>query len=432
MTGRYSAENVGCTFTEEYYHVLHQRPEDTHQFYMDSSVADWEGKDGAVHSVTTIKRINDMILSSDYKDSDIEVKSFYAQNSFKGSILLVVTGNFTGKDDLTRTFSHTFHLARKETRIFVLSDILRFLDTHPSTCETENVSVLKASEVPSSNNSVNGETSMNPLMQFPSPPDSVKVDEDLSLSLVPRVKLNYTFACIGSFFKHLDDYNVKSRITNLLYRYKVCNKQLTVPFDDIHVHFVRPTDWKENDEGEDMWIFADGYLYIRDQRIICKEFHVGLRNFVLKKLSTANKVRVMDATYQITLTLPLEEDPDQMMAALSNTLQTGDNPGPSTLIFKGLPQWFVHQSTSVRIFLETMGVVRHLDVEDDGISVEYEDFYKALNSLCGCSLQLERAVEGPSLIDYVLTWKGLRVCDDDDPTFICPLLKKEYRHPGLQ
>ncbi|CAH9103780.1 unnamed protein product [Cuscuta europaea] len=153
MVERHTAEAVGFAFTDQYYQVLYQRPEDTHKFYKDSSVAGWEGKDGVVHSVTTMKGINDMIMSSDYKDSDVEVKSVYAQKALHGSILLVVAGNLTGNDDVTRAFSHTFLLARQERGFFVSNDILRFHDMNPSTPEAENGSVLQASESPSSTNS---------------------------------------------------------------------------------------------------------------------------------------------------------------------------------------------------------------------------------------------------------------------------------------
>ncbi|VFQ85444.1 unnamed protein product [Cuscuta campestris] len=153
MVRRHSAETVGCAFTKQYYQVLYHQPEDTHKFYKDSSVAGWEGKDGIVHSVTTMKGIHDMIMSSDYKDSDVEVKGVYAQDSLHESILLVVTGTLTGKDDVIRTFSHTFLLARQERGFFVLNDILRFLDIPPSTPEAANGSTINASESPSSSNS---------------------------------------------------------------------------------------------------------------------------------------------------------------------------------------------------------------------------------------------------------------------------------------
>lgn len=55
MAIRHTAETVGYAFTSQYYQVLDLRPEDTHKFYKDSSVAGWEGNDGVVYSVTTMK-----------------------------------------------------------------------------------------------------------------------------------------------------------------------------------------------------------------------------------------------------------------------------------------------------------------------------------------------------------------------------------------
>lgn len=94
-----------------------------------------------------------MIMSSDYKDSQVQVESVYAQDSLQGSILLVVTGNMTGKDEVTRNFSHTFFLARQERGFFVLNDILRFVDKHPSTHEAATGSIDKVPDSPSANDS---------------------------------------------------------------------------------------------------------------------------------------------------------------------------------------------------------------------------------------------------------------------------------------
>nr|GLL43536.1 ras GTPase-activating protein-binding protein 1-like [Ipomoea trifida] len=136
MAIRHTAETVGYAFTSQYYQVLDLRPEDTHKFYKDSSVAGWEGNDGVVYSVTTMK------------DSEVQVKSIHAQDSLQGSILLVVTGNLIGKDnEVTRNFSHTFLLARQERGFFVLNDILRFLDKPPHSPPSVNDSVISELEV---------------------------------------------------------------------------------------------------------------------------------------------------------------------------------------------------------------------------------------------------------------------------------------------
>ncbi|CAH9110697.1 unnamed protein product [Cuscuta epithymum] len=537
LVGCFSAEKVGCAFTELYYRVLYQHPEDLHEFYMDSSVAGWEGKDGVVHSVTTLKGINDMIMSSDYKDSSMELKSVYAQNSLEGHIILVVTGNLTGKDGLTRTFSHTFLLERHKRRfpymnpsssesekngIFILNDILRFPNTHPSTHESQNRSVLEASEAPSStnsdveapkktctkaeanvatiesilnpssekieikslpkpsvvnskettpkttypeklskeskcpdappvqivrvsagdgtdpqaptgnddlvkemslhSNSVGSNTSPVQITTFPSLPKSIVVNEDLTLSLVPRIKLNFTFGCIQGFKgEGVDELYVKLLISNAFHCRELCPTPLKVPYKDIHCRLLFPFKRTVNDK---MWVLADGCLFFRDSRLVFEEFRMGLREHLLKYLSTYSTSGFDADVYQVKLSLPPEEDPDQMMASILNSSRVADNPEPCTLNIKALPQWFAEQPASLRIFLETMGVVRGFNADGNGITVEYEDCYKALKSLCGCSLELRRAVEGPSVVDYVLTWKTKRVLEGGNPTFFSPPLKK--------
>ncbi|CAH9082179.1 unnamed protein product [Cuscuta epithymum] len=194
-----------------------------------------------------------------------------------------------------------------------------------------------------------------PYMPFPPPPECIKVDEDLSLSLVPRLKFNYTLGCMGSIVRPVDVSNVKIIVSNGIRGCYVFPKPLTIPFHDIHVHIVSPFKWTVTDEGKERWVLADGHFFYRDERLVSEEFRLGLRNCLLKDHGTY-KVKYMGAPYQVELTLPSEEDPDQMMASLSSI--PADNQESPTIIMNGLPRWFTDQPASVHIFLEALGVVR--------------------------------------------------------------------------
>ncbi|CAH9102166.1 unnamed protein product [Cuscuta epithymum] len=234
--------------------------------------------------------------------------------------------------------------------------------------------------------------------------ESGKADEGLSFSLVPRVKFKFTMGCTDSRGGNVTAFNIKCFLSAYFHCFQVHNRYLEIPACDINVHLLDQTKIVKN---EGTWIMAYGCVYIRDDRFTSKEFYIGLRNFLLTKFKPY-KVKWMNFTYPLTITLPPEEDPDKMMASIPITSRTAYNPEIPTLIIKGLNQWFAEQPGSLRMLLETLGVVRSFGFGDDGISIQYEDCYTALKSLCGCSLGRKMDVEGVqsvSIVDYVLTWK---------------------------
>lgn len=123
-----SAQVVGNAFVEQYYHILHQSPESVYRFYQDSSMLSRADPNGIMTTVTTMQAINDKILSFNYKDYKAEIETADAQESYKGGVIVIVTGCLTGKDNVKRKFTQTFFLAPQDKGYFVLNDISRYVD----------------------------------------------------------------------------------------------------------------------------------------------------------------------------------------------------------------------------------------------------------------------------------------------------------------
>ncbi|KAM7278438.1 hypothetical protein ACFE04_005572 [Oxalis oulophora] len=127
---------VGNAFVEQYYTMLHQSPEMVHKFYLDSSVVSRPAPDGTMTSVTTLKDINDIILSLEYQKYTDEIYSADSQGSYMNSVIVLVTGCLTGKDSSKkRQFTQSFFLAPQGNinGYYVLNDIFRYVDIIEST-----------------------------------------------------------------------------------------------------------------------------------------------------------------------------------------------------------------------------------------------------------------------------------------------------------
>ncbi|XP_047334745.1 nuclear transport factor 2-like [Impatiens glandulifera] len=123
-----SPQVVGNAFVQQYYHILHQSPSLVHRFYQDVSRLGRPEDDGSMSITTTMKDINDKILSLNYDDFRAEIKSIDAQESFHGGVNVLVTGQMSRKDNLVRTFTQTFFLAPQEKGYFVLNDMFRYIE----------------------------------------------------------------------------------------------------------------------------------------------------------------------------------------------------------------------------------------------------------------------------------------------------------------
>ncbi|GMH01792.1 hypothetical protein Nepgr_003631 [Nepenthes gracilis] len=124
----FSAEVVGHAFVSQFYHILHATPDVVCRFYQDSSTMSRPGPDGSLTTVTTMKGINDLILSLDSKDYKSEILTADAQASYMEGVIVLVTGCLTGKDNVRRKFTESFFLAPQDKGYFVLNDTFRFVD----------------------------------------------------------------------------------------------------------------------------------------------------------------------------------------------------------------------------------------------------------------------------------------------------------------
>lgn len=128
-TGSVSSFEVGSYFINQYYRVLRETPDFSHQFYNESStITRVDGDDS--QTVSNIVDIHALLTSLNV--TGIEVTKLNCQDSWNGGILLIVSGvmrsaSFSGK----RKFSQAFFLAPQEKGYFVLNDILQFSDEVP-------------------------------------------------------------------------------------------------------------------------------------------------------------------------------------------------------------------------------------------------------------------------------------------------------------
>lgn len=124
-----SAQEVANAFVKQYYLILHLAPEDAHKFYKDTSVMGRPGPDRTMTEVTTMKGINDEIMSIDYKECTSKIDAVHAQSSLDESVIVGVTGHLTGKDNVTKNFTQTFLLAPQASGgYYVMNDFLFYVD----------------------------------------------------------------------------------------------------------------------------------------------------------------------------------------------------------------------------------------------------------------------------------------------------------------
>ncbi|KAF9620059.1 hypothetical protein IFM89_010709 [Coptis chinensis] len=68
-----------------------------------------------------------VILSMDYKKCKAEIKTIDAQDSYKGGVVVQVTGCLIVKDNMKRKFTQSFYLTPQDKGYFVLNDIFRYV-----------------------------------------------------------------------------------------------------------------------------------------------------------------------------------------------------------------------------------------------------------------------------------------------------------------
>ncbi|CAM0884457.1 unnamed protein product [Alopecurus aequalis] len=123
-----SPQVICSVFVEQYYHILHETPDQAHKFYQDTSRIGRTGSGGIMEYVTTLPEINKKILSMDFSKYLTEIETADALLSHNGGVLIVVTGSLTMSDGVCQRFTQTFFLAPQESGgYFVLNDILRLI-----------------------------------------------------------------------------------------------------------------------------------------------------------------------------------------------------------------------------------------------------------------------------------------------------------------
>ncbi|GER56870.1 nuclear transport factor 2 family protein [Striga asiatica] len=124
----FSAQIVGRVFVEKYYTILHSSPELAYKFYQDKSIIGRVEEDDSMSVTTTCQAIKEKIVSLNYGDLRVEIKSVDSLESFVGEVLVVVTGHLVGHDNVVKSFTQHFILAPQDNGYFVLSDLLRYVD----------------------------------------------------------------------------------------------------------------------------------------------------------------------------------------------------------------------------------------------------------------------------------------------------------------
>ncbi|XP_040378611.1 nuclear transport factor 2-like isoform X2 [Oryza brachyantha] len=126
-----SPQVISGAFVQQYYHILHETPDQVHRFYQDASIVGRPNSTGVMEYVSTTADINRMILSMDFSNYLTEIETADAQLSHKDGVLIVVTGSLTS-EGICRRFAQSFFLAPQESGGYVvLNDIFRFIVERP-------------------------------------------------------------------------------------------------------------------------------------------------------------------------------------------------------------------------------------------------------------------------------------------------------------
>ncbi|XVE74351.1 hypothetical protein DITRI_Ditri12bG0010300 [Diplodiscus trichospermus] len=121
-------QEIGNAFVKQFYTVFHNDPTQAYRFYQDLSTLSRPCPDGTMKSVTTVKDINELILSLGYQSYKAEISVADAQFSSANGVFVLVIGILIGKDNLRRKFTQSFFLAPQEGGYYVLDDVFRYLD----------------------------------------------------------------------------------------------------------------------------------------------------------------------------------------------------------------------------------------------------------------------------------------------------------------
>ncbi|KAL3603755.1 hypothetical protein D5086_004614 [Populus alba] len=277
-----------------------------------------------------------------------------------------------------------------------------------------------------------------------SPTEILEIEN--GLSLVPRVKLNFTVhpSLPSSATKPIDEWKLKRS----LIEFAKTSLSITIPEDDLEIRRFKDVKKRKRDDP-----VAHGSLSIRDLgflnskkrneeesedlKILGKKFR-DWRDNVVEKMDQM-EVNLQGEKYRLSVAVPESDDFEGMKklweefyAFANKGYVRGGRQEPDTIVMKGVPsRWVAEPRVSSKpsmlvthTVFSTFGKIRNLNVTEDDdqdkdadenggdiisglhckIVVQFEkhrDFYNALKVLCGRSLQKQ----GSRLkADYEVTW----------------------------
>ncbi|CAN6289118.1 unnamed protein product [Urochloa humidicola] len=167
---------ISGAFVQQYYHILHEQPDQVHKFYQESSVLGRPESNGTMVYVTTLGNINEKIMSMDFRNYLTEIETADAQLSHKDGVLIVVTGSLTSDEGVCRRFTQSFFLAPQESGgYFVLNDVFRFISER----KPAELNQVVAQESESSQNGISASETCSALPE-PTPADRSVISDHVT------------------------------------------------------------------------------------------------------------------------------------------------------------------------------------------------------------------------------------------------------------
>ncbi|XP_051133604.1 nuclear transport factor 2-like [Andrographis paniculata] len=241
------AETVSNFFVKQYYQTLERLPDELYRFYKDCSTLGWPHTGGIVTPVTTLREINDRIISSNFVKSSVKITSVVAQDSADGGVLVVVIGVSTGEDEVERIFSQTIFLATQPSGYFILNDVLRFIT--PCELKTDmtvngNNSIIDQVETIAENSAevddVINDDNVNSDPAFGDHVNLIKTNND-EINKGSEEETNLLMAEKGEGLPQIEDENVAEEISHLA----VLNSNNLM--DNVDISTTKNVDTKEED-----------------------------------------------------------------------------------------------------------------------------------------------------------------------------------------
>lgn len=151
-----SSSEIAGQFITDYYHVLHDEPQNIHKFYKEDSV--FSASDPTKGEDQTFTLVGKQDIKQQIhtigilgQKKPINVVSVHIQDSLFGSVLIVVKGFFGRKAQSPKYFIQTFLLAEQQpSGYYVRNDVLLFYDPAPSPTTPNGSSDAKSHSTTSS------------------------------------------------------------------------------------------------------------------------------------------------------------------------------------------------------------------------------------------------------------------------------------------